>query len=147
MRHRVETARVARLATVGVDGHPHLVPVCFAVDGEVVYSAVDHKPKRTIRLRRIANIEATEHACLLVDAYREDWSTLWWVRLDGTGRVVADPAETARAVALLVAKYEQYARRPPTGPVLAIDVTRWSGWTAATDRAATERRAGGSYDR
>jgi PPOX class probable F420-dependent enzyme len=131
MRRLVESARVARLATVGSDGRPHLVPCCFALPRDVVYSAVDHKPKRGTKLRRIANVEATGHASLLVDDYSEDWATLWWVRLDGHGRVVADPAEAARAINALVGKYVQYARQPPTGPVLAVDVTRWTGWSAS----------------
>jgi PPOX class probable F420-dependent enzyme len=131
MRAIVESARVARLATVAADGRPHLVPVCFVLLSEVVYSAVDHKPKRSTRLRRIANIEATGRACLLVDRYSEDWSALHWVRLDGAARVVTDPTERERAVSALVAKYDQYAGRPPTGPVLALDVRRWSGWAAS----------------
>jgi len=131
LRHSVESARVAHLGTVAADGRPHLVPVSFVLLGEVVYTAVDHKPKRSTRLRRIANIEATGHACLLVDHYSDDWSQLWWVRLDGRGRVVADPAEAERAVAALVSKYEQYAERPPGGAVLAVDVTAWSSWSAS----------------
>jgi PPOX class probable F420-dependent enzyme len=130
-RRRVEQARVARLATVDAEGRPHLVPISFVLLGDEVYTAVDHKPKRHASLRRLANIEATGRACVLVDEYREDWSTLWWVRLDGTGRVVADPAEAARAVAALCAKYPQYADRPPTGPVLAVTVERWSTWSAS----------------
>jgi PPOX class probable F420-dependent enzyme len=131
MRARVAAARVARLATVGADGRPHLVPICFALLGDVVYSAVDHKPKRTRRLRRLANIRATGHACVLVDGYAEDWHTLWWVRLDGDGRIITSVAESARAVAALVAKYDQYAQRPPDGPVLSVTVTRWTGWAAS----------------
>jgi PPOX class probable F420-dependent enzyme len=131
MRRLAESARVAHLATVGADGRPHLVPVCFVLLGEAAYTAVDHKPKRSTRLRRFANVEATGRACLLVDGYSEDWSALWWVRLDGDGRAVGDPAEAARAVRALTAKYPQYSGRPPAGPVLAVDVTRWTGWSAA----------------
>jgi PPOX class probable F420-dependent enzyme len=94
-----------------------------------VYTAVDHKPKRSTALLRVANIEATGEACVLIDAYSEDWSRLWWVRLDGRGRVVTDPAEAALAVNALCAKYEQYAARPPAGPVLAVDVRRWVTWS------------------
>ena len=90
MRALVADARVGRLATVGADGTPHAVPVCYALVGDVVYTAVDHKPKRSQRLRRTANIAATGGACLLVDEYDEDWSALWWVRLDGAGRVVTE---------------------------------------------------------
>lgn len=130
-RERVGAARVARLATVDAEGRPHLVPVCFVLLGDVVYSAVDDKPKRHPSLRRLANIEATGRASVLVDEYREDWSALWWVRLDGTGRAVEDPAERARAVAALCAKYPQYTTQPPTGPVLAVTIERWSAWSAS----------------
>ncbi|MFE9206344.1 TIGR03668 family PPOX class F420-dependent oxidoreductase [Micromonospora sp. NPDC007230] len=135
LRQRVASARVARLATVGADGRPHLVPVCFVLLGDAVYHAVDRKPKRHRRLRRLDNIQATGRACLLVDEYAEDWSTLWWVRLDGHGRVVVDPAEEDAARAALCDKYPQYVARPPDGPVVAITVTRWSAWSAAEGTA------------
>jgi PPOX class probable F420-dependent enzyme len=131
MREFVESARVGHLSTVSADGRPHVVPICFALVDQVAYTAVDHKPKRSTRLRRIDNMTATGHACLLVDQYSDDWASLWWVRLDGRGRVVDDPQELSGALAALGVKYQQYAERPPTGPVLAIDVVRWSGWSAA----------------
>jgi PPOX class probable F420-dependent enzyme len=131
MRERLAAARVGRLATVAPDGVPHLVPVCFAVIDDSAYIAVDRKPKRGPRLRRIANIEATGHACLLVDEYDEDWTRLWWVRLDGRGRIAADAAEIDRALAALVVRYPQYDAQPPPGPVIAIDIHRWTGWSAA----------------
>lgn len=122
---------MARLATVDPDGQPHVVPVCFVLLGNVVYHAVDDKPKRHRGLRRLENLRSTGHASLLVDEYREDWSALWWVRMDGRGRIVDDPAEAAEARAALVAKYPQYAERPPGGPVVAVAVTRWSAWSAS----------------
>jgi PPOX class probable F420-dependent enzyme len=129
-RRRVATASVGRLATVTADGRPHAVPCCFALDPDrdVVYSAVDGKPKSTRRLRRLANIRANPATTLLVDHYAADWSQLWWVRLDGTGRVVERPEEERHAIELLVAKYGQYRRDPPAGPVLAVDVTAWVSW-------------------
>jgi PPOX class probable F420-dependent enzyme len=137
MRRRVASARVARMATVGADGRPHLVPVCFVLLGDTVYTAVDDKPKRTTRLRRLENLAATGRACLLVDHYSEDWTTLWWVRLDGTGRVVTDAAEAARAVDALRHRYEPYTRQAPDGPVIAIDIAGWTGWAAAPGNPAT----------
>ena len=131
MRSMVEPARVARLATVSVEGGPHLVPVCFVLVGDTVYSAVDHKPKKTTRLRRIANIEATGRACMLVDEYHDaDWTRLRWARLDGRARLVDNPDEAVRARSALVGKYPQYARTPPSGPLIALDITRWTGWSA-----------------
>jgi PPOX class probable F420-dependent enzyme len=131
MRRLAESARVGHLGTVSAEGRPHIVPVCFVIIGETAYSAVDHKPKRTALLQRIANLAATGHACLLVDHYADDWSALWWVRLDGHGRVVSDPGEATQSLAGLRNKYPQYAQLPASAPVLAVDVTHWSGWTAA----------------
>ena len=130
MRGLLGPAPVAHLATVAANGQPHIVPVCFVVMGEIAYTAVDSKPKRSRQLRRMANIEATGRACLIVDHYSDDWSALWWVRLDGGGRVVADPAEVSRAIDALVSKYQQYVEQAPAGPVLAVDIERWSGWSA-----------------
>jgi PPOX class probable F420-dependent enzyme len=130
MRGLVESARVGRLGTVGADGAPHLVPVCYALIGDTAYHAVDHKPKRSRNLRRIANIEATGRVSLLVDEYDDDWSRLWWVRLDGSGRVITDGPEFARAVAALTGRYPQYRATPPVGPVIAADITAWSGWSS-----------------
>jgi PPOX class probable F420-dependent enzyme len=127
-RARVAAAPVGRLATVTAAGRPHLVPCCFALSADTIYSAVDHKPKSTRRLRRLENLRGNPNAALLVDHYADDWSTLWWVRADGTGRVLEAEVELANAMSLLVAKYEQYRQDPPAGPVIAIDVTTWRSW-------------------
>ena|SRR5439155_6847457 len=133
-RRRFAASPVARLATADASGRPHLVPVVFAVAGDTVYSAVDHKPKRSTALRRLANVAANPRVALLVDHYEDDWRALWWVRADGTGRVL-DPGEPeARdGIARLVGRYPAYRDRPPAGPVLAVDVERWSGWTGLSD--------------
>jgi PPOX class probable F420-dependent enzyme len=133
MRALVEEARVARLATLEADGRPHLVPICFALDGDILYSAVDRKPKRSRRLRRLENITSNPHVTLLVDHYQEDWSKLWWVRLRGVARVLAEGPEHDRALALLAAKYEQYRADPPTGPVVAVAISEWRSWAASPD--------------
>jgi PPOX class probable F420-dependent enzyme len=127
-RDRFAAARVARLATAGRDG-PHVVPIVFALAGETIYHAVDHKPKRTTALKRLANLRSDPRAAVLADGYDEDWERLWWVRADGSARILA-PGH-AEAIALLCDRYPQYAGRPPQGPVVAIDVTRWSEWSAA----------------
>ena len=132
-RRRFAAARVARLATADASGRPHLVPIVFAVAGDEVYSAVDAKPKRTTALRRLANVRANPRVALLADRYDDaDWDALWWVRADGAGRVLEPEEPRARdAVALLVERYAQYRAAPPRGPVLAVAVERWSGWSAA----------------
>ena len=128
-RERFSAARVARLATADAAGVPHLVPIVFAVDGDRVYSVVDAKPKRTGELRRLANVRENPAVALLVDHYDEDWSALWWVRAEGNARVLArDHAEARQAVALLA---ERYPQQQAQGAVLAVDVARWSGWSAS----------------
>ena len=133
MRRRVADARVAHLATTSADGRPHVVPCCFALSGDVLYSAVDAKPKSTERLQRIRNLDGNPAASLMVDHYAEDWTQLWWVRADGTGRVVEPGAEHDAALQLLTAKYAQYRITPPPGPVIAIDVHTWRAWSATND--------------
>jgi PPOX class probable F420-dependent enzyme len=127
-RRRFGSARVARLATADAGGRPHIVPIVFAVAGDVVYSAVDHKPKRTTALRRLANMAENPSVALLVDYYDDDWSRLWWARADGTGRLVAAPDERHEAICALQRRYVDYVEQPPMGPVVAVDVWQWSGW-------------------
>jgi PPOX class probable F420-dependent enzyme len=133
-RERFARARVASLATADEAGRPHLVPVVFALSGSTLAFAVDHKPKTSSRLKRLENIRANPALCLLADAYDEDWDRLWWVRADGTGRVLPAAEEcerSARYVRLLTEKYhEQYGQRPPRGAVVEVAVERWSGWRA-----------------
>ena len=131
MRRRVEAARVARLATLAADGTPHLVPFCFVLAGDVLYSAVDRKKKRTARLQRLANVARDPRVTVLVDHYEEDWSRLWWVRLAGHAFELEEGSEAEQALRLLAGKYPQYTELPPGGPVLRIEARRWSGWAAS----------------
>ena len=127
-------ARVARLATRHPDGPIDLVPFVFAwmPGGEFgcLVSAVDHKPKRSTRLQRLANIATDPAVTVLVDHYADDWATLWWVRLRGDAEELTPGAESDAAVDALVAKYHQYQERRPEGPVLRIDITGLTGWAA-----------------
>ena len=128
-RSRLAAARVGHLGTVTSDGRPHVVPCCFALAGDAVVSAVDAKPKSTTALRRLANIRAAPRASLLVDHYEDrDWSALWWVRVDGEARVVEDGPERDAALAALAAKYDQYVRTPPPGPVVILEIATWRTW-------------------
>ncbi|GAB3456475.1 TIGR03668 family PPOX class F420-dependent oxidoreductase [Streptomonospora sediminis] len=163
-RERFARARVARLATADSEGRPHLVPVTFALltgtgtgtgsgtgaggwagqhtgaagTADTVVIAIDHKPKRTTRVRRLANIAANPQVSLLADEYAEDWERLWWVRADGRAGTIEPgtesqdaPPEHRTAVRHLQERYSQYRDTPPGGPVILIDITRWSGWSFA----------------
>ncbi|MEP6598756.1 MAG: TIGR03668 family PPOX class F420-dependent oxidoreductase [Actinomycetota bacterium] len=134
-RDRFATERVARLATVDGQGRPLLVPIVFAVAGDVLYSAVDGKPKSTRQLRRLDNIAHNPQVSALVDRYSEDWDELWWARADGCARVIEiDAPEATAALIELTGRYPQYREQRPPGPVIAIDVAHWSGWTSRRGR-------------
>lgn len=124
---------MARLASVAAVGRPHLVPVTFALAGDLLYSAVDAKPKSTRDLRRLRNIGERPRVALLADHYDEDWSLLWWVRADGHATVLTSPGEMAGPLALLAGRYPQYGQDPPAGPVIRVAVDRWTGWAASAE--------------
>jgi PPOX class probable F420-dependent enzyme len=129
-RRLFASSPVARLATVGATG-PHLVPVTFAVAADHVYTAVDHKPKVSRRLRRLTNIAHSPLVSLLVDHYDDNWESLWWVRADGVARVIEEPLAMANGLDLLVSRYSQYRNRRPEGPLIEVAVAAWRGWSAA----------------
>jgi PPOX class probable F420-dependent enzyme len=128
-KQRLADSRVARLATVGDDGRPHIVPIVFALDGDTLYFAVDAKPKTTTHLKRLKNIAANPAVSILADHYEDDWNKLWWVRADGMASVVTDTAEAQRATELLANRYAQYRRARPAGPVVAMRIDRVTGWS------------------
>ncbi len=128
---RLAGSAVARLATVDEHGKPHIVPIVLAVAGHTLYFAVDAKPKQTADLKRLRNIAANPAVAVLADHYEDDWNKLWWVRADGTARVVTDSAEAERATDLLASRYSQYRDARPPGPVVAIHIDRLTGWNGA----------------
>lgn len=131
LQQRFRDARVLRLSTANAAGQPHVVPATFAVVGDVVAIAVDHKPKRHSNLKRLRNIQENPAVSLLVDHFDEDWERLWWVRADGQARVLEN-ADADELVQALLSKYDQYRDHRPGGPVIRIQVSRWSGWVART---------------
>jgi len=126
---RLSNSVVARLATVNEEGRPHIVPIVFAIDGDKLYFAVDAKPKQSKNLKRLRNIAANPAVSVLVDHYGDDWTMLWWVRVDGTAHVVTDAGQARSATDLLVDKYQQYRNARPEGPVVAIHIDRITSWS------------------
>lgn len=129
-RQRFAAQPVARLATVRPDGTPHVVPITFALDGDVLHTAVDAKPKRHQRLQRLANLRHQPRCAVLADHYEDDWRRLWWVRADGDATILDDLDPRSRAASLLAQRYPAYRHGLPDGPLISVHVVRWSGWAA-----------------
>jgi PPOX class probable F420-dependent enzyme len=134
VRRKLRQARVARFATLDARGRPHIVPICFAYDGNIIYTAIDQKPKRVSpeRLIRVKNIRAVPHVALLIDEYKENWTQLWYVLIRGKAKLIPQSArkERARALGKLRAKYLQYARGmlPEDAPIIRIGLERITSW-------------------
>ena len=132
VRAKLNAARVARLATLDDQHRPHLIPICFALDEDVLYSAIDRKPKRTApaRLARLRNIAKMPQVALLVDHYEEDWMLLWYVLIRGEAELVSAPAERKCALFSLRAKYPQYRGEmlQEDAPLLRITPEQITAW-------------------
>ena len=126
-------ARVGRLATADAAGRPLVVPVCFVLDDEAIYSAVVDKPKRTRELRRLRNVTENPQASLVVDEWHEDWSRLRWVIVEGRADVLRSGGEFDRAIEALQEKYPQYRTMDlrTDGAVLRLRAGRVLTWRAS----------------
>jgi PPOX class probable F420-dependent enzyme len=130
----IKKARVARLATLDGKNRPHIVPICFAYDGRLFYTALDRKPKRVTpeRLARLRNILAVPRIALLIDQYDEDWAHLWYVLIRGIAKLIPKSAheEHASAIRKLRAKYPQYAQGmlADDAPIIRITPVRATFW-------------------
>lgn len=140
LRRFIERQRVARLATVDPEGRPHVVPICFALEGDVLYSIVDQKPKRTPRLQRVKNIEAHADVTVLLDEYDEDWTRLAWVMLRGHATAGTGGSDYWRALSALTARYPQYRGVALEGNALiriqCDSATHWGDFGAEAGGAA-----------
>ena len=131
-RQFIREHRVARLATADADGRPSVIPICYAFDGEAIYSPIDEKPKSVAarKLKRVRNIEANPHVSLVIDDYSDDWGELVYVQVSGLADVLsAGNAEHGRAVELLREKYPQYLEMAlEERPILKFTPSRIKRW-------------------
>lgn len=119
--------RVGHLATAGASGMSSVVPVCFALQAETLYTALDEKPKRTRRLRRIIDLEANPSVAFVADYYDEDWSRLGWVMIRGRGDILESGEEFDMGCGLLKGRYMQYATMK-LSPLIAIRILALRSW-------------------
>jgi PPOX class probable F420-dependent enzyme len=131
-RGRFAESQVLRLATVGGDGQPHVVPCTFVVDdsGRIAIG-IDNKPKSSTDLRRLRNIAENPRVSVIVDHYADDWERLWWARADGLATIERSGAAHAQHWHQLMRKYRQYLGQRLDGPVIVVQVESWTGWAFA----------------
>lgn len=122
------------LCTLHPDRGVDAVPVVYATDGEGYLGVpIDRvKPKAGSRLQRERNLEADPRATLLIEHWDpEDWSRLWWVRVELRWQG-DDHADRAEALATeLSRRYRQYRDRPFTR-VLVFRILGLTGWAATS---------------
>jgi PPOX class probable F420-dependent enzyme len=134
-RRLLEGRSLGRLSTLGRDAAPVVVPIVYVLLGDELWSPIDGKPKSGVELARVRNVRRDPRVCVLIDEYSEDWSQLWWIRIDGRARVESADAG-AVAVAALRRKYPQYASTPqldPSRTLLAIRIARITTWSASAN--------------
>jgi len=125
----IKRMRLGHLATADRVGEPHVVPVCFVYLAGCFYIPIDEKPKRTLRLKRLRNIEVNPRAALLLDEYSEDWSQLGWLLVRGRATISEVGAEHAAVLAALRAKYPQYREMALQGrPLIQVWPEKVSAW-------------------
>jgi PPOX class probable F420-dependent enzyme len=127
-------SRVGHLATADQYARPHVVPIVFVYEENVLYTPIDAKRKSVEEwrdLRRIRNIETNGRASVLVDIYTENWSKLAWVRMDGVAEILTEGDDHRHALGLLAAKYKQYEGIPlRDAPVIRLRIEHVAEWQA-----------------
>lgn len=129
-RRRAVVADHGVLCTRRPDDRIDAVPVCFAIDGDLLAIPIDRvKPKAARTLQRDRNLETHADATFLCERWDPaDWSRLWWVRLR-LRRVEADEPAIARLEGLLRSRYRQY-QTAAFERMLLFRIEEVSGWSA-----------------
>lgn len=108
----ISSLRIGRLATVDEIGKPLVLPVCFALLGNIIYTPIDKKPKRVApnNLRRLKNISVNPNVSIVFDKYYEDWTSLYYIIVEGHATVIVEGEEYKHSLQSLVQKYDQYRK-------------------------------------
>ncbi len=108
----ISSQRIGRLATVDETGKPLVLPVCFALLDNIIYTPIDKKPKRVAadNLKRLKNISVNPNVSIVFDKYYEDWSRLNYIIIEGRAIVIHEGEEYKHSLQSLVQKYDQYRK-------------------------------------
>lgn len=129
----ISEGRVGRLGTADRTGQPLVVPICYAFDGRVLFSAIDAKPKAQSAgaLKRIRNIRENAKVSVVIDRYDEDWTRLRYVIIQGEARLLTGGSDFSRGADLLIAKYPQYRAMRlarDTGLMIKVEPAKVTHW-------------------
>lgn len=98
----IQWERVARVATAGPEGMPHVVPVCHVVaDGRIYFASGTEG-------RKVKNLSANPRVALSVDLYTDAWPHLKGVMVQGRAALIRPGPRFRKIRRLLYAKYPQY---------------------------------------
>ncbi len=107
------SARVLQVASINADGTPHLVPMWFERDDEGAIIFTTYATSQKVR-----NLERDPRLTVLVEV-GEAYDELRGLSMDATAEIVRNPEVTARALAVVGAKYAGRVR--PVGDSTARD--------------------------
>ncbi len=118
--------RVCRVATLGEDGMPHVVPVCHVLAQGRVYFGTGNDSQKA------RNLKANPHMAVLVDLYSDDWSFIRGVMVQGVARLIQRGPEFRKIRTLLYEKYPQYPTEDALGEsdstIVEMTPARVSSW-------------------
>ena len=127
----LRTSQVARMATADNRGRPHVVPICYVVDGDDFYTPIDEKPKTVAprHLKRVRNIGMNPYVSIAVDRYDDNWKRLAYILIMGKARLLTRGLRHRKAVTMLKKKYFQYRSMViQNRPVIHIRVGKFTIW-------------------
>lgn len=125
----LERERVVRVATIGRNGVPHVVPVCHVVENGKIYFSTDRDSKKA------KNLGVHPRAAVVADLYSEDWPRLAGAVITGPATLIDQGSRFRKLRKLLYQKYPQYAGKSSleAGEVVMVQSlpVDWSpgGWT------------------
>lgn len=117
-RELLATARTLQVASLGVTGWPHLVPMWFAVDDDGLIAFTTYGTSQ-----KVVNLERDPRITVLLET-GEAYNQLRGIAIEGDAEIVRDPAITFHTRALIGAKNEGAPR--PSMPAPGTEFPSWA---------------------
>ena len=116
----LDTARTGKLATVRKDGRPHVAPIWFDLEDDVLIFTTWHESVKAANIRRDGRV------CLCIDEERPPFA---FVQIEGTATLSSDPEELRYWATRIAGRYmgtdqaNAYGQRNSVAGELLIRVT------------------------